>query len=194
MQLSDETGTPYATEMVGFDAVRFLSAGASASPGRAASSETCDLAPALGFGRLWDADDALRGALGCATDAERETFAAEQAFQGGYAYRRLDTGAVYVLFADGSWQEYAAAWDGESQGVAPTGEAPPAGLYAPEGALGGLVGERPTLRDRLGWATSEERAFQGAVQSFEGGVMLWSNSRGVLVLRADRTWALYDVA
>jgi len=39
---------------------------------------------------------------------------------------------------------------------------------------------------------NEERGFQGSAQSFNGGTMLFSNTRGIFVLYSDGRWERYN--
>ena len=49
------------------------------------------------------------------------------------------------------------------------------------------------IRPALGpvWATTEECGFQGTVQQYQGGMMLWNPSYGVFVLYNDGRWERY---
>ena len=69
---------------------------------------------------------------------------------------------------------------------------PPWGYYQPVRGFGKAWRQEPGVRDRLGWATDTERGFSAAVQSFEHGLMIWSNAKGIYVLYHDGTWQRFD--
>jgi len=69
---------------------------------------------------------------------------------------------------------------------------PPYGLFQPKRGFGKVWRNNPGVRSTLGWAVNEERGFQGAAQSFNGGTMLWSSTRGIYVLYNDGRWERYN--
>jgi hypothetical protein len=71
---------------------------------------------------------------------------------------------VYVLFDDASsphWAIYHDTWDGEP--MCDVGPVPP-GSYQPQRGFGRVWCDEPGVRDRLGWATEPETAYETAVQ------------------------------
>ena len=51
----------------------------------------------------------------------------------------------------------------------------------PDRGFGKLWREQAALRDRLGWAVGPERRFDGTIQDFGGGFMLWTGSEQWLI-------------
>ncbi len=185
--LGDATGETYATRFVGFDAVKFVRQDGGAPP---SPPSDCDITPVLGFGNVWNSHSAVRSKLGCPTETEKSVWAGEQSFQGGYMFWREDTKQIYVIYNNGTWQVYEDTWTTSQPETDPSIVAP-SGYYQPKRGFGKVWRENPQVRNNLGWATTEERALHGSVQPFEGGRMIWSNTRGVYVLYSDSTWQRY---
>ncbi len=186
--LTDVTGETYATRFVGFDAVKFV---LRSEPGAPPPPSGCNITPVLGFGRIWNDYSSVRNALGCPTENERQTWAGEQSFQGGYMFWRQDADALYVLYSNGTWQVYDDTWS-EGDTEWDVSIVPPSGYYQPKRGFGKVWRDQAGVRDGLGWAVTEERGFIGSVQTFDGGIMFWSNTRGILVLKNDSTWAQFN--
>jgi len=186
--LGDNTGEPYATRYVGFDAVKFVrrDGGGTVPP-----PSGCAIMPVLGFGRVWSSYSNVNTRLGCPTATEVSTWAAEQSFQGGYMFWRDDTDAIYVIYNNGTWQSFTDTWTSGEQEWDPS-IVPPYGLFQPKRGFGKVWRNNPGVRSTLGWAVNEERGFQGAAQSFNGGTMLWSSTRGIYVLYNDGRWERYN--
>jgi len=84
---------------------------------------------------------------------------AEQPFERGRMIWRGDTRQVIVFHEDGTWASYE---DTFVSGVDPisTDAAPPSGgVQEPAFGFGKVWREQPGVRDRLGWALTEERGF-----------------------------------
>jgi hypothetical protein len=188
--LGDATGETYATRFVGFDAVKFVRQGGGAPP-PPPPPPGCAITPILGFGRVWNTYSQVRTKIGCATEVERSVWAAEQPFQGGYMYWRDDTKTIYVLYNNGTWAALADTWVVGEPETDPN-IVPPFGFYQPKRGFGKVWRNSAELRNVLGWATTEERGFTGSVQPFQNGMMLWSTSRGILVLYSDNRWERFD--
>ena len=122
---------------------------------------------------------------------EKSVWAAEQAFQGGYMYWREDLQDIYVLYNNGTWQSYDDTWT-SAEPEWDTNIVPPAGYYQPKRGFGKVWRNNGGVRNGLAWATTEERGFNASLQQFEGGVMLWSNLRGIFVLYNDGRWERYN--
>ena len=63
----------------------------------------CPPTPKRGFGMMWCNIPEIRTRLGDATDCERGYQGLMQDFDRG-SMLRTDTGAIYVLFGDGTWE------------------------------------------------------------------------------------------
>lgn len=91
---------------------------------------------------------------------------AEQHFQRGVMLWVAPEDRIYVLFDDGQsprWTSYQDTWD-ESQPVLDPSIEPPVDLQQPVRGFGRVWREASGVRDRLGWATGEERGYQTAQQ------------------------------
>ncbi len=187
VSLGDNTGEPYATRFVGYDALKFVlrSGGGPVSP-----PSECSITPVLGFGRVWSGDAAVRSRLGCATETEKQTWAGEQSFQNGYMFWRQDDNKIYVLYKNNTWAVYESTWSSRDPEQDPS-IVPPAGYFQPKRGFGKVWRDNPAVRNGLGWATTDERGFHGSVQRFERGMMFWSDTRGILALVGDNTWQRY---
>ena len=185
--LGDNTGETYATRFVGFDAVKFVRQDGAPAPTPVSG---CAITPILGFGRIWNSYSSVRAKLGCPTETEKAVWAAEELFQNGSMFWRQDQKYIYVLYNAGNWQGYDDTWtSAEPEWDALT--VPPAGYYQPKRGFGKVWRDQPGVRTVLGWATTEERGLTASMQPFEGGLMIWSNTRGIFVLYNDGTWEHY---
>jgi hypothetical protein len=119
------------------------------------------------------------GELGCPESTLRDIPAAIQSFEGGQMIW-VDRGAsgrvIYTLFFDagGSVRGYQGFMDEWDERQPASGSLrPPAGLLEPERGFGKVWRENAEVRERLGWATTPEKAGRADVQDWRGGVMLW---------------------
>lgn len=187
--LANNTGEAYATRPVGYDAVRFIATGTT-TPSTPPPSHGCSIAPVSGFGAFWGSNATVRECIGCAKEAEKNAWMGEQTFVGGKAFWRDDIDVIYVLYNDGTWQQFPDAWRvGDPE--YPCTATPPEGQYQPKRGFGRLWCDNATVKSKLGWATIEERGFTGAVEAFERGLMIWSPSLGVYMLCNDGRWLRY---
>jgi hypothetical protein len=115
----------------------------------------------------------------------------EQPFVGGYMFWRSDETYIYVLHNSGTWQGYDDTW---MAGQPPRDPAlmPPSGYYPPERGFGMIWRDDPAMRRGPGWGITEARGLYAAIQPFEHGLMIWTNTRGVYVLYNDGSWELYN--
>ncbi|NIO68096.1 MAG: hypothetical protein GTN71_03315, partial [Anaerolineae bacterium] len=111
---------------------------------------------------------------------------ADQAFEHGRMIWREDERRIYALYDDNTWADYEDTFNPSVDPIV-TGLQPPAGLQEPAFGLGKVWREQPGVRDRLGWATEGEQAYQGASQRFAWGQKLWARE-GVYLLQDDGTW------
>jgi hypothetical protein len=157
---------------------------------------TCAISPILGFGRIWSTYPEVRSRLGCPVEVEQSSWSAEQTFVNGFMFWRGDRSLVYALYSDGKWQSFVDTW------AAPQDEwdvsiVPPAGFFQPKRGFGQVWREQfvqpgVTVRDKLSWASTEERGLNASWQGYTGGLMLWSDVHGFFVLYYDNnTWSQY---
>ncbi|MBC7237497.1 MAG: hypothetical protein H5T69_16770, partial [Chloroflexi bacterium] len=189
--LGDNTGETYGTRFVGFDAVKFVLRDGGPVPPTPIPPPGCAITPVLGFGRIWSTYPAVRSKLGCATEPEKGVWMAEESFQGGVMFWRQDLNLIYVLYNSGAWQSFPDTWASGQPEFDPA-IVPPPGFYQPVRGFGKVWRENSAVRNGLGWATTQERGFFGSVQPFTGGLMLWSNAKGIFVLYNDGRWERYD--
>ena len=91
---------------------------------------------------------------------------AEQHFERGTMFWSEADDRIYVLYSDGNypqWRAYEDAWD-EGDPVSDPGISPPSGMFQPLRGFGLIWREVPDVRDRLGWATDQETAYEITVQ------------------------------
>ena len=174
-------------------------------------------APNRTLGKLWQQREEVRQALGWAVEAERQLNGAAQPFAKGtmLGHERKE---IYILYADGHWQQLPDPWVEPTATPTPTSPAShtptpgPTGTKAPTplpdaGAVTGGRGCRivpqnrfaelyagsEALRGRLACALDPEAPVQLVAQPFEKGVMLARADKGlVYVLLADGTWSAYS--
>jgi hypothetical protein len=93
--------------------------------------------------------------------------AAEQHFERGTMVWIEELDRIYVLFADDvhspKWLGFEDKWDESMPDRDPT-LVPPDGLYQPIRGFGLVWRQNSTVRERLGWATDQETAFETIVQ------------------------------
>lgn len=183
--LGSATGEAWASYAVGYDAVRFIGRANQPAP-----PQSCSITPVLGFGDVWAKYATVRSTLGCATRPEGPVWLGEQTFERGKMFWRQDTATIYVLYSDGTWQQFADTWHAGDPEV-DTSITAPAGLYQPKRGFGKVWRDNPGVRSGLGWGTIEERGLNGAIQPFERGLMLWSPQLGIHALYNDGRWQRY---
>jgi len=91
---------------------------------------------------------------------------AEQHFERGTMFWSEAEDRIYVIYSDGNypkWRAYEDAWD-EGDPVSDPGISPPSGMFQPVRGFGLVWREIPDVRDRLGWATDQETAYEIKVQ------------------------------
>ncbi|HEU5316964.1 MAG TPA: YCF48-related protein [Chloroflexota bacterium] len=139
----------------------------------------CELESAGGFGKLIALDVSVRDRIGCPLNEGHALQAVEQVFERGHMLWRGDARQIVVsFFNDGRWATFA---DTYREGETLSRSRAPEGLLVPERGFGKLWREQPGLRDRLGWAVGPERKFDGWLQDYSGGYMVWTGSEQWLV-------------
>jgi len=99
------------------------------------------------------------------------TWAAEQSFENGrmiwleeiHGEGYVAEGLILVFYNDGKYEQYEDTWT-DAEPESDPALMPPEGLYQPTRGLGKLWRERPSVRDRLGWALAPEQGFDSAWQ------------------------------
>jgi hypothetical protein len=169
---------------------------------------TCSATPMWGLGDVWNNLD-VRTRLGCLVGDQTAIAAEELYFEGGHMLWRPDAGLIHVLF-DHPWQPQGwgafvdtfQASDIETDPTIadPTPMADMPIYMQPQGRFGKLWRENAWLRDRLGWAqipydgeggAMSSITFDGAVQDFQHGVLLWNGDVCFVLRNDDMSWDMY---
>jgi hypothetical protein len=101
----------------------------------ATSTPACTMAPMHGFDSIWENTSVIRERLGCPLEAARKTLPVEESFQNGRMFWRKDADRIYVIYADGTWQEYENPWrEGDPQTSCQA--SPPASYHQPVRGFG----------------------------------------------------------
>lgn len=163
------------------------SAAAAAVPTATAPALPCLVLPVRAFGKVYTDNPNVARALGCAREAEKAMLLAEQPFQKGFMYWRSDSRQIHAIMDTGLWVAFPDTWN-EGDPSPSLGTPVPAGLVEPGRGFGKVWRDRPEVRDGLGWATNREQGYDGFVQAFTNGTMIWSDRRMTWVLFSDGTW------
>lgn len=154
------------------------------------------------------------GDLGCPREVASPIEAVEQFFELGVMLWRSDERTIYVLSSQGDAALYSLDGSTGSEHLKASGDDPAwrsfadtyyegqpeyAGYSPPDERLQEPVrGFGKVWREqlggpsaRLGWATTYERRVWAAVQSFERGLIVRTDTGRVYVLRRNGTWASY---
>jgi hypothetical protein len=101
---------------------------------------------------------------------------------------------IYALYADSTYGRFDDAFD---PAVDPVngGQTPPSGLVEPNYGFGKAWREQPTVRERLGWALSDETPGTGYFQMFLGGNMVWisQTNQTYVFVSQDSAVQVFDV-
>jgi len=136
---------------------------------RYARSATCAMMPVLGFGKLWQAEAAVREMLGCAIEAETTAQGTVQYFPNGVLYWRNKVIYAFLGEKEGTWQSFKEA---DLPNNRPSYSCP-TGRIKPTLGFGSLMVAHPEIANALGQcATSSEESGNGAMQMFQKGWML----------------------
>lgn len=160
---------------------------------------TCAQTPMWGLGDVW-ANEEVRSRLGCPVGEQKGVRGEKVRLEKGTMLWRPDTNVIYVLFdgqGPGTWGTFAVASSAPSASPScspviaantDTSHVPPPGRF------GELWCANPWLQKRLGWAVAQESgggSFEGAVQDFELGVLLWDGELCFALRIDDMSWAIY---
>jgi hypothetical protein len=157
-----------------------------ATPGDGAAA-ACSIVPQLGFGNVWFSNANVRNALGCPTTTEQGFSGSQQAFYSGFVVANDTTGIIYVMYNNGTWQQFQNTWvPGEP--VYNPGLVPPPGWCQPEYGIGKVWRNETSVSQRLGWAKAPAQMTSGTSQQYQGGMMLWTSTTGVWVLYNNGTF------
>ncbi|MBI5303381.1 MAG: hypothetical protein HY868_14695 [Chloroflexi bacterium] len=108
----------------------------------------------------------------CPDIAPAPTAAAEESFQNGRMVwlkemrlgQTVIANVIVVLYADGTWQRFNDSWN-ESLPASDPAIIAPSGLYQPVRGFGKVWRESASVRAKLGWATTQEKAFDSIWQT-----------------------------
>ncbi len=148
---------------------------------------TCAKPAGQSFARIY-AQSATKQRLGCPLHDERLIGSAFEPFEHGFMFWREDRREIYVLFADGSWDELSDQWrEGDATwscpDLAPTNSPP-----TPLRGFGRVWCKEAGVRDRIGRATGVETGAERAVQDFQQGVMFQAEDHIYVLYRDHYTW------
>jgi hypothetical protein len=151
----------------------------------AVTSTIACLAPTQPFADAWAS---VQPAIGCPVGNSITGLVAEETFQNGKMFWReaIDYGQALVAFADGSWQIYKhAPYDENSPEFSCVDASTPAQCPpTPKRGFGMMWCDIPEIRSGLGNAVDCERGYQGSMQQFELGFMIFADD--------GRTYVFYD--
>jgi len=126
--------------------------------------------------------------------------ASGQDFEGGRVYFYQASGIytsnlIYVIYNDGTWQVFTDTWD-SSQPFDDPNIAPPSDREQPVAGIGKVWREQASVRDKLGWAYSDEVGFTGRRQAPTDSSTRLYIDHGVrgLVLQLDSGTNTWNVA
>ncbi len=144
-------------------------------------------APAGALAELWDEPQVFE-AIGWATEQQpHEMDAAFQPFEKGAMIWRGDTNQVYVLYNDGSWEQFADTWQSDQPESDPH-IVPPAGRLQPKRGFGLVWREHEQVLEGLGWALEEESTHLVLAQAFERGALLKLDGQHYVLTQAGQWW------
>jgi hypothetical protein len=103
----------------------------------------------------------------CPESEPQDVYTAYQAFDGGMMLWRSDDQAIYVLYPNGTWEQYEDTWE-EGDPINPTSTEPPEDLFQPIRGFGKVWAENSQVRNQLGWALFPERDYTATIQETGG--------------------------
>lgn len=162
---------------------------------RPSATEACTLAAGPTFAPLWTG--VVRNSIGCPTSQERGVFTAYQEFDGGFMVWRQDRAdIVYVFYNDGTYGEFIPTWqDGTPEYSCPDTNTPSTSPPTPRRGFGSVWCNYPVVRQRLGWADTDEIGDWRNLQDFQRGLMLQRAARAgeprYVAYSDTHTWERY---
>lgn len=131
----------------------------------------------------------LLSELGCSVGDVRETWAAEQRFQGGRMFWQDDNDTVYILYD--SYNSYAIGTDryieGDPEDACPQLGQAPAGLFKPVRGFNKQWCNNFYVREALDWALEDEVGYNAQWQQFEHG-HVWQSRANHIYVFIYRYW------
>jgi hypothetical protein len=139
---------------------------------RPSPTASCTLAAGPTFGSLWVGE--VKNDIGCPTSREQGVITAYQEFDGGFMIWRSDKDQiVYVFYKDGTYGEFTPTWqDGMPEYGCPDSSIPSTSPPTPRRGFGSVWCNYSVVRQRLGWARTDEIGDYRNLQDFQRGWML----------------------
>lgn len=154
-------------------------------------SESRLLVLSVGCNEIWFFAPAPSG---CPLTSVTESLHVEQIFEGGRMIWMQSGGNIFVIFNDGSqprWQQYIDQYNSSQPENDPSFVPPSPELQQPVRGFGLIWRNQTDLRDRLGWATTPEIAYDGALQEGVDATYIRSQQDGILQLDSGgRSWSI----
>jgi len=144
---------------------------------RPSPTQACTLAVGSTFAPLWTG--VMRNHIGCPTSQEHGVITAYQEFNGGFMVWREDRKDIaYVFYNDGTYGEFIPTWqDGMPEYSCPDPNTPSTTPPTPRRGFGSVWCNYPVVRQRLGWAHTDEIGDWRDLQDFQRGWMLQRAAR-----------------
>lgn len=143
------------------------------------------------FGTVWNI---VQGELGCATRNAITGLIAEENFERGKMFWRepIDEAQALVLFDNKTWRvfQHAPFVEGSPDFSCPDTNTPSQCPPTPKRGFGMMWCDILEIRSGLGNAIDCEHSYQGAMQDFERGFMLQTDSGVNYVFYSDGRWEL----
>lgn len=141
------------------------------------------------FGPVWAT---LESQVGCATDPGQAMFMAEENFVGGKMFWRqpIDASQALVAYSSGRWVLYPSPpfQEGDPEYSCTDANTPATSPPTPRRGFGKMWCEIPEIRNGLGNAVDVERGYNGNMQTFDNGFMLFNDLGNTFVFFNDGTW------
>jgi hypothetical protein len=147
-------------------------------------------APVTGtFSSVWSQ---IQTTIGCAAGQEMTGLVVEENFQYGKMFWRepVDLAQGLVLYNNGTWRIYPHApfVEGSPEYSCVDANTPAQTPPTPKRGFGAMWCDIPEIRAGLGNATDTERGYSGAMQRFDNGFMIRTDTGGTFVFYAAGMW------